>query len=437
MNANDIEGCFALSNPIEVIRTVEGDCQANGGELFGGPFEFTTGDGQADMIPEGAITVANSQGENFQWVVTDDEGNILGLPPTFSVVDFDGAGAGTCLVWYARFDGEISGAEVGMNANDIEGCFALSNPIEVIRTEEGDCSAEGGEISTSSETNLCVGDGEADVVNVNLSLANGSNSIYVITDVDLNVIGTQTENAFNFDEAGGGICYIWHLSYEDDVILEGLLNAGDLTGCFALSNSIEVVRNSPEGGIISTNGSSDAITVIVGDGTDDEYTFENGSESSLNYTYITTDGNGVITGTFDGDINFENELAGNCRVYGVSYSGDLTAEIGSNISTVSSDQCFEMSENFVPVIKELFIGIEEQLFGNISIYPTVISNELTITGVEGSFDVLIYNNAGQIVLNQQVTEGTTLITLPNLAKGLYTGRIFSADIIESFRVIKN
>ena len=96
-----------------------------------------------------------------------------------------------------------------------------------------------------------------------------------------------------------------------------------------------------------------------------------------------------------------------------------------------------MSENFVPVIKELFIGIEEQLFGNITIYPTVISNELTITGVEGSFDVLIYNSAGQIVLNQQIIEGTTLITLPNLARGIYTGRIISADIIESFRVIKN
>ncbi|MFS4483805.1 hypothetical protein ACKGJY_12360, partial [Hyunsoonleella sp. 2307UL5-6] len=57
-------------------------CNADGGVLSGGPFSFTTGDGVADNIPEGAITVANSQGENFAWVVTDAAGYILGLPPT-------------------------------------------------------------------------------------------------------------------------------------------------------------------------------------------------------------------------------------------------------------------------------------------------------------------------------------------------------------------
>ncbi|MEM6396376.1 MAG: T9SS type A sorting domain-containing protein, partial [Bacteroidota bacterium] len=136
LNANNVQGCFDLSNPIEVIRTNEGDCQANGGDIFGGPFEFMTGDGEADMIPAGAITVANAQGENFRWVVTDADGIILGLPPSFDLVNFDDAGPGVCLVWYLAFDGDIVGLEVDQDANDLQGCFDFSNPIEVIRTED-------------------------------------------------------------------------------------------------------------------------------------------------------------------------------------------------------------------------------------------------------------------------------------------------------------
>ncbi|NEN25848.1 hypothetical protein G3O08_20365, partial [Cryomorpha ignava] len=58
--------------------------------------------------------------------------------------------------------------------------------------------------------------------------------------------------AINFDNAGAGNCLIWFLSFDADnsnadeaaaSFLEGNdVNAGDLTGCFELSNSIEVVR---------------------------------------------------------------------------------------------------------------------------------------------------------------------------------------------------
>ena len=96
------------------------------------------------MIPAGSITVANSNGDNFQWIVTDDAGNILGLPPMPSVVDFEGAGPGTCEIWYLRFDGEVTGLAAGANIADIAGeCFDLSNnAVQVIRTGE-DCTLEG------------------------------------------------------------------------------------------------------------------------------------------------------------------------------------------------------------------------------------------------------------------------------------------------------
>ncbi|MEM9821271.1 MAG: hypothetical protein AAF985_09375, partial [Bacteroidota bacterium] len=246
-NANDITGCVSLSsNSIEVVRTVEGDCQANGGMLFGGPFEFTVGDEIDDMIPTGSITVANSQGENFQWIVTDDEGNILGLPPMPSAVNFEGAGPGTCLIWYLRYDGEITGLQMGANANDLEGCFSLSNEIEVIRTAEGDCQANGGMLF-GGPFEFTVGDEIDDMIpagSITVANSQGENFQWIVTDDEGNILGLPPmPSAVNFEGAGPGTCLIWYLRYDGEITgLQMGANANDLEGCFSLSNEIEVIR---------------------------------------------------------------------------------------------------------------------------------------------------------------------------------------------------
>ena len=61
----------------------------------------------------------NPEVENQEITLTDADGNILALPPG-GPFDLDGAGVGTCLIWYLRYEdnGEFSGAEVGNNASD-------------------------------------------------------------------------------------------------------------------------------------------------------------------------------------------------------------------------------------------------------------------------------------------------------------------------------
>ena len=85
---------------LSILSCCAAPCEVEGGTLAGGPFEFCAGDGEADNIPADAITLTGNSGPNSQWVVTDDQGNILGLPPSFDAVDFDGAGVGNCLVWH-------------------------------------------------------------------------------------------------------------------------------------------------------------------------------------------------------------------------------------------------------------------------------------------------------------------------------------------------
>ncbi len=250
MNANDLIGCFDLSNPITVIRN-----QPEGGTIAGGPFEFCVDDGIADNVS--GISLTGNSGTNSQWVVTDDQGNILGLPPMPSAVNFEGAGPGTCLIWHLSFEDGLQGAEVGMNANDLEGCYSLSNPITVVRNTNADCTTPcnviGGMI-TGGPFEFCVGDGIADNVSgITLAGNSGSNSQWVVTDDQGNILGLPPmPSAVDFDGAGPGTCLIWHLSFEDG--LQGAevgMNANELQGCFSLSNPITVIRNQPEGGMLA------------------------------------------------------------------------------------------------------------------------------------------------------------------------------------------
>ncbi len=216
----------------------------NAGVLAGGPFTFCI-DGQADNV-NGITTDANAVGSNSTFVITDDAGNILGLPPTLNDlqgVDFDGAGGGTCLILYLRFEDGLQGAEVGMNANNLQGTFDLSNSIEVVRN-----APNGGQILGGPFTFTV--DGTADMV-AGISLdgnQSGTNSTWVITDDAGNILGLPPTLAdvegVNFDDAGPGVCLIWYLRFEDG--LQGAevgMNANNLSGCFNLSNSIMVTRN--------------------------------------------------------------------------------------------------------------------------------------------------------------------------------------------------
>jgi len=153
----------------------------------------------------------------------------------------EGAGSGVCLVWHLSFEDGLEGAAVGNNAADLDGCFSLSNPITVTRN-----GVNGGDLATTdgaTELTICAGDGVSDAFDVMLMDNEGSNSGWVITDADGNILGLPMAPPFDLEGAGPGVCYIWHISYEDG--LEGVAvgnNAGDLQGCFSLSNPIIVNR---------------------------------------------------------------------------------------------------------------------------------------------------------------------------------------------------
>ena len=344
MNAGDIKGNFDLSNSITVVRNAP-----VGGTITGGPFEFTV-DGIPDMVS--GLGLEGNSGSNSTWVITDDKLNILGLPPTLEAVegvDFDGAGAGVCLIWHLSFEEGLQGAAVGNNAGDLEGCFNLSNSITVTRNEDTSGEVDGGTLS-GGPFEFCV-DGEADMVS-GLSLEGnmGSNSGYVITDDELNILGLpptlEAVEGVDFDGAGGGTCLIWHISYEGD--LEGAevgMNAGDIKGNFDLSNSITVVRNAPVGGTITggpfeftVDGIPDMVSGLGLEG-----------NSGSNSTWVITDDKLNILGlppTLEAveGVDFDGAGAGVCLIWHLSFEDGLEgAEVGNNAGDLEG--CFNLSNS--------------------------------------------------------------------------------------------
>ncbi len=244
--------CGAISTP-----TVAG------GTLTGGPFAFNVGDGIADNVS--GIVLAGNIGEVSQWIVTDDAGNILGLPPTSEAVNFDGAGAGSCFIYNVSYNGTLTGLAQDENIANLDGDFDLSNSIEVVRTLV--IPSVNGGILTGGPYAFTVGDGIADNVSgIVLTGNDGAENQWVVTDDSGNILGLPpTPEAVNFDGAGAGTCFIYHVSYNGTIT--GLAqdeNIADLEGDFGISNGIEVARTLESTGSDCTFGTpnTDALPSI-------------------------------------------------------------------------------------------------------------------------------------------------------------------------------
>ena len=333
-NLDDLMGNFNLSNFIEVDRL-----GLNAGVLSGGPYEFTV-DGSPDMATDLELDDTDVSGTNQRFVITDDNLNILGLPPTLEAargVDFDGAGVGVCLIWHISYEDGLEGLEAGMNAGDLSGFYALSNSITVNRNGLNAGVLSGGpyEFTVDGSPDMAT-DLELDATGVT-----GTNQGFVITDDNLNILGLpptlDAARGVDFDAAGVGICLIWHITYEDGLTgLEAGMNAADLSGFYALSNSITVNRNGLNAGVISggpyeftVDGMPDMVSGIALDDTD---------LTGSNSTWVITDDQNNILGlppmisNVEG-VDFDAAGAGVCLIWHLTYEDGLTGlTMGNNVS---------------------------------------------------------------------------------------------------------
>ena len=348
MNIDDLDMTGStISNAITVNRL-------DAPTLSGGPFTFTVGDGVADNLADDAITVDGGfalEGMSG-WVITDEDGNILGLPPSFTAPDFDDAGEGICFVWYITYAEGLQGLAMNSNIDDLAGVYELSNSVKVKRVIAPVIS--GGPFDF-------IVDGTADNIPMNgITVDNPGTALdqsgWVVTDDAGNILGLPPSfTAPDFDEAGPGVCLVWYISY--DMGLTGLevgMNANDLKGVYALSNPITVNR------LDAPTLSGGPFTFTVGDGTADNIaegaiTVDGGFSVNEMSSWVVTDDAGNILGLPADvtEVNFDIAGAGVCYVLYITYAEGLTGlEQGNNVNNDLSGAVYELS-NFITVNREL------------------------------------------------------------------------------------
>jgi len=253
----------------------------------------------------------------------------------------------------------------------------------------------------------------------------GDNFTYVVTDENNVILGVPSSDTVDLSDAGEGICRIWGLSYSGNIIASvgDTASVVDLSdGCFDLSdNFITAFRDDPEGGTVMTESGADTVTTCVGDDLAQFIRFDSMGTSLSRYTYVVTDTNNVIIGTSEADsLNFENTGDDICRVWGLSYTGDITAAPGDTASIVPlTDDCFDLSDNFVTVIKDavdgggLFVEVPVEADGQDTIYlcpNDTLEDEIlaSIGGFVGDTTAILVTDSNNIVLQVTADDFTIL-----------------------------
>jgi len=193
----------------------------------------------------------------------------------------------------------------------------------------------------------------------------GDVTTFVVTDASKNILGIPPTLAalegVNFDDAGVGACYIYHLAYQDG--LAGLSmgeNLDNFIGDFELSNFLTVNRNA---GPLAAEIVGGPFEFCV-DGTPDFVSGLSlmGESVGTERGWIITTDTGEILGlppTLDAvqnNVNFDDAGAGVCLIWYLRYESGLAGlEVGGNTSDLTG--IFDLSEP-VEVVRTQTVAAE-------------------------------------------------------------------------------
>lgn len=348
-----------------------------------------SGDGVADPI-----TFENGNDDpqvTYQYLLTTPTNIILG-PVNNGTVDVEGSPFDTIRIWGVAYLGNPS-LPIGMDVTTAmlsDSCYDVSdNFITIINDlpEGGMASSVDGQ----DAVRVCIGAGSGveSFTNTSTSL---SAYTYLITDLDLEILGVAEDSTFDFNEFEPGNYLVHGLSYTGTLTFAvgDTANLVELaSSCYELSaNSVAVEVTEPIDGGTITSAFGDPLYVCLDDGTPDIGAFET-SSIDPNYRYVITDTlNKIIIPDIEGNVvDFNKANAGYFRVYGVSFTGNFTGNFGTNIlEGPLSDLCYAVSSNYISLINDKFDG------GTVSTEDG--ETEIEIMVGNGIPDVIAFDSTG-------------------------------------------
>lgn len=406
-----------------------------------------------------ALSTTSTSPVGYVYLLMDLDGVIQTVSE--GQVDMTVVEPGMYRIWGLSYTGALL-AEPGLLATQVElatSCFVLSDNFVLV--EKGN-DVDGGiitdEISHQDTIYFCPGDGIGDLVFLQTT---SSDTTYHYVIADENGIVTHPQiigDVIDFDAAPPEIARIYGIS------LNGTSNINNGTNlledelsdqCYTTSeNFITVVPINPNPGTIISEFGQDVI-IATNDDQSDVLGFQLDGATPHPQRLIVVNDAGMIVGISDGtDIDFSAYSLGTYHVYGVSYLGAFSANVGEDFdSAVFSDACYGVTSNFVTVtIVESFAegegagrsakleetslqSLEVKLSPNPArnfILVSIANAEESSTGAIALFDVM-----GRMVRQQTISnENVVLVDIENLVPGLYLLAVNMGSDQKVVRVIK-
>lgn len=320
-------------------------------------YDVCVGDGTPDFIN----VSTDAADANTVYVVTDDGGNVLNVSDTGSI-NFDGAGSGVCRVYALAGGFTIAAGENISTLDGVGGCGSgLSNNFITVNR----AVVFGGVITTpdgETTVEICPGDGNADVVDFTIDNVEGENTAVLITDENNVVVMIPTGRSVDFDDTPVGVCRAWSIAYNGDVevLLGQQINTViENNDCISVSaNFVQVTRLLPDGGTVATTTGLTEVQTCPGDGVDDVIDVVVSGNEGGELVYLLTDADNLILDFSDEPrFNLEGAPVGTCRIWAVAFRGNLSFTPGDDAGAVAlSDNCFDLSDNFVTVVRAVPSG---------------------------------------------------------------------------------
>ncbi len=204
------------------------------------------------------------------------------------------------------------------------------------------CSVDGGSINTVQSTSICVGTGVPKTIQVSMAGAVGPNKVWALTDNAFNVIQVRTNNSnFNLDPIAPGDYRIYHMSYTNDVTVQGITNGAELEGCFDISNFIQLkLRPKPSGGNITT---ASPTSLCVGDALPNivNITLSGNTGSFSRFGVVSLPSGNIVQSQLSPNLNLNGLPPGNYNIYHMGYQEGVSLAGVTNVSDIQG--CFTAS----------------------------------------------------------------------------------------------
>jgi|GEM_PF-1537517 len=354
--------CFVLTIPI--LNVLYAQC--DGGRIttdHGATTAYAcVNDNEADFVSFSNNSLAMT---DYVYVITDADNTILGITDD-AFADFEGAGIGDCRVWGLSYTGELV-AEIGDNAATVDlasECFDLTeNFITIVRRELQQSDLM---LLSSGQNNLVnINDNNNAMVMVTNLNGISENYIYILQRTNGKIIAINETGTFDLATQVPGTYFVFGYNYSGNVLLmPGNNISGNMLsdGCVGKSSNLITIHKSSnssvtgclaDGATVRTRDGETIAYACVDNGENDFLGFENTSIAGVRYRYLITDENNIIIGLPEtGFADFEDAGTGDCRIWGISFQGQLTAETGDElVGTMLADGCFDLSDNFINVIR--------------------------------------------------------------------------------------